>query len=424
MTIALDMIERGFLPAELPPVFQSRELATFVTLQGLANVNALHPKAPWTRGVRHSLARPGGLRRILTIPNPVNYLRLCEAIDAAWSSEIEPLLRQSVLASSRPVPSTGPRSFAAQLNDKRTELEVLSRSGGRFVLSTDIQNFFPSIYTHSIPWMLHGKGAAKAQMKSATLPGNVIDKAVREGQDGQTMGLPIGPDASWVLAEALLARVEEALLQAIPTIRGHRFNDDITIVTSSHAEAEHAMDVLQTCLADYELSLNPRKTSIRQLPLPIEHAGIAELRAWTFRSTARAQQSDFIAYFDRVAELVQSGHGDHVASYAVARLRSVQIQQQSWAVLEALILQFLVAEPSCAKQACTTLSMLVTAGMLPTQGAIATAAESLIVRHAPLGHASEVSWGLWLCLSANAPISAHAAQVLSNIDDSIVGLMA
>lgn len=33
--------------------------------------------------------------------------------------------------------------------------------GKRFVVKADISTFFPSIYTHSIPWALVGKAVAK-----------------------------------------------------------------------------------------------------------------------------------------------------------------------------------------------------------------------------------------------------------------------
>lgn len=418
------MISRGYLPLELPPPFTSRPLAKFVAGTGLAAVNALWAKQPWTRGVRHSLARPGGLRRPLTIPNPVNFLRLTEAVAAAWPSHIRPLLKKATLATSRPVRSAGPRAFAPAASRRRAEIEALSRSGCKYLLVADIQNFFPSIYTHSIPWMLHGKATAKAAMKSPKLLGNLIDKAVREGQEGQTMGLPIGPDTSWVIAEALLARVDEALAKRLPRLRGHRYSDDISIATRTQTEAEDAMDALQSVLADFELSLNPRKTAIRQLPLPIEDSGIAELRGWAFRSSNRAQRADLIAYFDRAAELMQTDRGEPVAAYALARLRSQPMLSTSWPLIEALALQFLVAEPSCARQAAMTLSMLSAAGLPLSKAAVGDAAEALVLRHATLGHASEVSWAIWLCLAAHAKLSKKTVAAVSKMDDSVVALLA
>ena len=424
MSLETTIIARGYLPLELPPPFTSGPLAKFVAGKGLGVLNALWTKQPWTRGMRHSLARPGGLRRSLTIPNPVNFLRVTEAVATAWPSHIRPLLKKARLATSRPVRSAGPRSFAPVASNRRAEIEALSRSGCKYLLVADVQNFFASIYTHSIPWMLHGKAAAKAAMKSPTLLGNAIDKAIRDGQDGQTMGLPVGPDTSWVLAEALLARVEEALAKRIPRLRGHRFSDDMSIATRTQSEAEDAMDALQSILADYELSLNPRKTSILQLPLPIEDRGISELRGWKFRSTDRPQRADLIAYFDRAAALMGQDEGEKIASYALARLRSQPILSTSWPLVEALILQFLVAEPSCARQAAMSLSMLAHAGLSLEKAAVTDAAEALVLRHAALGHASEVSWAIWLCLAAKSKLSKKTATAVSKMDDSVVALLA
>ena len=428
MSLPTAIIARGYFPAEFPPPFTTLDLATYSHATGLAALNKTCATHPWTRPMRHSLARHGGLRRALSVPNPVNFLRLTEAFDIAWLPEIEPLLSTIRLASSQPILSAGPRAFAPRWSDRRSTLEALARSGCRYLLVTDIQNFFPSIYTHSIPWVLHGKAASKAALKlgkkAPSFIGDVIDKAIREGQDGQTMGLPIGPDTSWVLAEALLARVEQQLVIALPRLSGHRFNDDFSIATRSQSDAETAMDALQSCLAEYELSLNPLKTSIQQLPVPIEDEGIAELRLWKLRPAPSAQRTDLIAYFDRVAELVQTGRGDPIASYAVARLRTETILPSSWHLLEALVLQLLVSEPACAKQAAMTLSMLSGAGHVLSRSAVSNAAETLILRHAPLGHTSEVAWALWLCLAAHAPISAHTANAVSSVDDSVVALLA
>jgi len=143
-------------------------------------------------------------------------------------------------------------------------------------------NFYPSIYTHSIPWALNTKTIAKANIKNANLPGNDIDKALREGQEGQTMGIPIGCDTSWVLAECILTRIEEGLRARLGTVRGHRFNDDFELAFRSASDAEKGLGALQEALADFELSVNPRKTLICDLPDLIESSGVNELRRWEF----------------------------------------------------------------------------------------------------------------------------------------------
>jgi hypothetical protein len=302
--------------------------------------------------------------------------------------------------------------------------KALARSGRRYLLRTDILNFYPSIYTHSLPWALHGKAIAKAQIGNLALAGNVIDKAIREGQEGQTMGVPIGPDTSWALAECLLARVEERLRGTFPSLQGHRYNDDFEMLFSSLSDAEAALASFQGILADFELSVNPRKTSILELPQLIEDAGIAELRSWNFRQSSTGQRSDIVAYFDRLAELILADRGTHLAAYGVARLREETFLPGSWPLLESLLLQLLVAEPSSAKQVAMAVSMLAAVGHTPSKSGMAAACEHLAVRHAPLGHGSEVAWALWLSLAFGAPIAQPAVAALSNMDDCLVALLA
>lgn len=424
MSIGDDFVERGYFPRELPPCFTTTLLAQYVNIMGMSAVNLVHAGGSWTRPARHNLARPAGMRRVLSVPNPLNFLRLAEALDSAWVPLIEPLLATATLATSRPVCSLGPRTLAPMFGSTLAERRALARSGHRYILKADIQNFYPSIYTHSVPWVLHGKAAAKAQQKVASLAGNRIDKAIREGQDGQTMGLPIGPDSSWALAECILARIEGQLRVKLPALVGDRYNDDFELAFASVAEAEAGMSVLQEILAEYELSLNPRKTSIVELPSRVEGDGVAELRGWNFRAGAKAQRTDIVDYFDRLADLIVADRGGNIASYAVARLRDVAFASTSWPLLEACLLQLLVAEPYCARQVAMTLSTLTNNGHSITKSALTDASERLIVRHAPLGHGSEVCWALWLSIAHSAPITQRAATVLGAMDDCFVALLA
>src|SRR5271165_5093154 len=69
-----EILEKGYLPRELPPPFNSVSFAIYASQHG----------SSWpqhrTRGVTHNLARPGGLRRPLKIPNPVSYFGLADII--------------------------------------------------------------------------------------------------------------------------------------------------------------------------------------------------------------------------------------------------------------------------------------------------------------------------------------------------------
>jgi hypothetical protein len=149
------------------------------------------------------------------------------------------------------------------------------------LLRTDISQFYPTLYTHTIPWALHTKATCQATLaagKGNPLLGDQIDRALQRMNDGQTHGIPIGPDAGLVAAEVLLAAVDQELLNRCNSlIRGFRYVDDYELSFNSMSDAENVLTELQSIMATYELTLNPRKTRIDELPKAIESSWGAEL---------------------------------------------------------------------------------------------------------------------------------------------------
>lgn len=151
-----------------------------------------------------------------------------------------------------------------------------SRVASRYLLTTDLSQFYPSIYTHSIPWSLHTKSVAKARQNDYTLLGNVLDLATRNGQYRQTAGIPIGTDTSLVIAEAILSSVDAKLGVAIAK-RGFRYIDDIGCGFRTITEAEETLGQLHHLIGDLQLQLNPRKTRITELPSELEASWVPHL---------------------------------------------------------------------------------------------------------------------------------------------------
>ena len=91
----------------------------------------------------------------------------------------------------------------------------------RYILFADIADCYPSIYTHSIAWALHGRDVAKKSSqgnkdeKAQTRLGDSIDKYIREMQWGETLGLPQGSEVFDFIAEIVLAYADKQLEQAL-----------------------------------------------------------------------------------------------------------------------------------------------------------------------------------------------------------------
>lgn len=74
------------------------------------------------------------------------------------------------------------------------------------LVKADIKNFYPSIYTHSLAWAIHGKrsireGGKGKNRRDLKFVGNRLDKLFQFANDGCTNGLPIGPVVSDIAAE-------------------------------------------------------------------------------------------------------------------------------------------------------------------------------------------------------------------------------
>lgn len=117
------------------------------------------------------------------------------------------------------------------------------------------------------------------------------------------MGIPIGPDTSLVIAELIMQRCDQELLTKLPGLKGHRFIDDYELSFQTRTEAEDAFSILETCLSEYELALNPKKTRVLELPLPLEAPWATELKLFTFRSSKSGQAADLSNYFSRAYSL-------------------------------------------------------------------------------------------------------------------------
>ena len=421
-----NILARGYFPKELPPPFNTKLFGAFAeTAPPVFHLDTSKKGSKGnlvSRPAVHNLARTGTLRRKLTIPNPVNQYQIASAVAQGW-----PELKSACALS--PISLTMPRylKHGARAINPRSPFDAMpvararSRTASRYLLTTDLSQFYPSIYTHSIPWALHTKSVAKTKPNDYSLLGNVIDLSMRNSQDRQTIGIPIGPDTSLVIAEAILSSVDAQLTGTI-TRRGFRYIDDIACGFRTVSEAEETLGRLQQLIGQLQLELNPRKTRIIELPAELEASWVPHLRLFAFRSsTAGAQQTDLLSYFGRAFELAASQRGEAILRYSVQRMRSVTIFEQNWALYESLLLQCLSVEPGTAPAVIGELYKYHSCMPLD-RPRITEALEQLIQDHAPLHHGSEVVWALWGAICLNCPLDAKAVNMSLLASDPCVAL--
>lgn len=142
----------------------------------------------------------------------------------------------------------------------------------RCLFTADVKNCYPSIYTHSISWALHGKRTARKRRYDFNLVGNRLDKLFQNANDGCTNGIPIGPAVSDLVAELVLAGVDSLFSKALrkdglaSRVLVVRFKDDYRLLTKRSEDGRTALKLLQASLRAFRLELNEDKTEPRVLP--------------------------------------------------------------------------------------------------------------------------------------------------------------
>lgn len=432
MPTVRDILTKGYFPRELPPCFSTEQFGNAVTTAaGAAKPGFFSPISPngFSEMCLHNLVRSGGLRRNLGIPNPARYALLAQEVASRWP-QLHAHAHSSPFSLTKPVDTKPGRAISSEHGlDDRVKHRVDLRTRARVILKTDINRFYPSLYTHAIPWALEGKATVKAAKAAGTLPSlwsNKLDALFRNMNDQQTIGIPIGPDCSLLIAEAVLSSVDCELQSVMPGIRGIRYIDDYELAFDHRSQAEEAIGKLQTILSHYELALNPAKTRIIELPEPFEPAWVSRLRVFHFRDTnAAGQKNDLTAFFDTAFKFVKNEPNESILKYAIPRLNAVDVEPDNWPLYEKILAQCAMVEPACLPQVCEQLFHYIsgTPTCVLNSPLWEAVLNQIIQERLPLGQSSEAVWAMWIMKIFNLSLASASENVIAQTEDSLAALM-
>ena len=433
----IDRTERllgvGYLPSQLPPVFTTSDLAAnhaafysqWLGLQKKPDKGALVPRAPLSKPELFSVARVGHQRRVTSLPNPVAQTYLATHVVSHWAQFVMHY-RQAHLSASHPrFLKKGSRAASIPSMQLLYESKIRHSAGYRYMLRTDVSRFFPTIYTHSVPWALHSKAVAKKR-KDPTPKyfGNLLDLALRQGQDGQTIGLPIGPDTSHIIAEAIATAVDLELKKRHKTLpAGFRYVDDYFFFFATAKEAEVALAALVRALKEYELQINFEKTVTCSVIEITDDYWTHQLRSFEIALKGRRQISDINHFFELAKELARRNSDENVMTYALKRAGSVVIRKECWDTFEAHVCHVALAYPNTLQTVARLLTTYRGVGYRLGTERLERLVNAVIEDHAPLGHHSEVAWCLWMCKDLNLRIAEFNIDLLAEMHSSVCALL-
>jgi hypothetical protein len=124
----------------------------------------------------------------------------------------------------------------------------------KYAIRADISDFYARIYRHRLENILESLSGNSQVVKS-------IERFISYWRGGQSFGLPVGSNASRLLAEAAMNDTDFAMISE--GIEHTRFVDDILIFVRGNQDAYAVLAFLARHLSENEgLSLNSQKTRI------------------------------------------------------------------------------------------------------------------------------------------------------------------
>ena len=433
-------IRKGFFPKELPPPFNTDSLANSVvdilpqldttldlvkdetkTKNGVTTLERKYKQQPKSKLIPYSVPKIQTHRRLLAIPNPIHQIRLCNTIVSNWI-DITQHTEQSAISLTRLTEdTTGKKVFQEMSFEEITEQKILRSSGAKYLLRLDISRFYPSIYTHSIPWALHTKTTSKAQKTNRNLLGNAIDQDLRRLQDDQTMGIPIGSETSRVISEIIATSIE---LNVSQNLNGIRLIDDYHLYFKSMSDLEKCISDFNKSMKDYELALNPSKQRIVELPEIYENKWVWEVKSFRFRNKVSEQKSDLISYFNLAFDNSKKYRDDYVMRFAIRGLKYVVINTANFYLLEELLLKSLFYEPKTIDFISEIFLSYRDKGYNINLPKLTDRLNEFLIYHINLENTFEISWCLWLMTKLRISLNSNLANSLSQVENSVIALIA
>lgn len=419
------LLGQGLFPETLPPCFDAMDLKR--ALRGIVPTvrdrrfrKRSSPLVPYN-GTKHD-----GSRRAFATPNPIQYFHVCEFMYENWD-RIENKIKSSPFVVSQPKPANPdddrPVLIPSLSNLTKEASEKLRYSP--IIVRADISQFFPSVYTHAISWVAHGRDAAKADQnpESTANDFNSLDYFIQHCQNSETRGVAVGPDAFRVVAEFIASEVDNKLSDACGEriIGGARHVDDFFLGVATETDAQFVLSSLRSVLSEFHFQLNDTKTKITSGLEPLN-----EVWAQDFRKEVSAlspylsNADDWIRLIGKATALSADLMSSSPVKILVRAMDDQRIYRSfgGWQNIEPY-LQRLCFHYSHALDYVFLLVVKRSALGLPLdKDGWKIVAESLINKHGALGHTHEVVWSTWLHLSLGNDMEDRLVSYLTGLESS------
>ena len=237
-------------------IFNMSKLAEYISDNPFYTMKMFNDKKVYsTEPITFTIPKSNISRREYKIPNIYSYLNLMFFIQKN-KEEFKRIFLANKFSTSKFF-SLADFDFKFTDNLKKTLL-----FGGNHILNVDLSNFYHSLYTHSIPWVIMGKKNAKKERDKGF--SNKLDKLIASCQYNQTHGIPTGNILSRIISELYMCYIDSEMENK--GYRYARYVDDISFPFNFEEEKDKFYRDFNKLCMKYELKINDKKTEINDFP--------------------------------------------------------------------------------------------------------------------------------------------------------------
>ncbi len=451
------LLGRGYFPKELPTAFTTTDfgkhsedilaewkaagLFSIKESKKLSKVNGIHIRGRYkyeriNPADPEVISKPKKLyeRRNLHITHPIPQALLTKEIANNWK-KIHRILSKRIYSEDNIVISD---RYERAIEDVNFPLHRAKKSyieaTADWLVQTDISRFYPNIYTHSIPWAAYGKERVKSDLNIYI--GSLADRLdmlVRMCNRNQTIGIPIGPETSRILAEIISSRIDSEYSAKLTDPESKkppdphtidRLQDDWVVGAKTLEEAEKILSVISGCYREYGLEINGSKTSITHILASNIEEWKSEISAFLSHRRGGLRRSRLEEFLNLSLRLQLEFPSKPVMNYALSVVEGQRYSKRDVQTLESHLLKAAAISPSSMDRICRIILNIQydIGGLSKTR--FVRRFTTLAERHFKNGNLFEVIWLLYTIRGLNKPFaSSRIMEYAEKVPSSAIRLL-
>jgi hypothetical protein len=255
-----------------------------------------------------------------------------------------------------------------------------------------------------------------------------LEVLIRQAQAKQTVGIPVGPDASKVASEIIMSAVDQSFIKrsgkSPPVYLRHV--DDYWIGAHSHEQWEKHLTNLRAALKDYELDINESETRIISTKYVFGETWPSEFEKAikdVFRPSlffAPPSDQDALATLGQIVHRATQDKDEGIIRNVIRVIDKNKLWNKNWELLEHFLAQCSVQFPHSFDYVARVIAWRLRMKEPVDQPMWSEIAQVTAAQHGALGRDSETCWAIWLLKELGVKLSKSLSDLIVSNNGSFV----